>query len=61
MPTLRIYDIHEDAFRDATQVDLDQLQVVANAYGRLRDTIAEQHAKLQQELREIRSKAGVPA
>lgn len=61
MAGLRIYDIHLDDFRDATQVDLDQLQTVANAYGRLRDRIAEDHAALQEELKKIRSKAGVPA
>jgi hypothetical protein len=60
MPTLRIYDITTDAYRDATQVDLDQLQTVANAYGRLRDTIAEHHATLMAEVKAIRSKAGVP-
>ena len=61
MAGLRIYDVHTDAYRDATQVDLDQLQAVSQAYGRLRDRIAEDHAQLQVELKTIRSKAGLPA
>jgi predicted transcriptional regulator len=60
MATLRIYDISIDDYRDATQVDLDQLQEVANAYAQLRSRMAEDHAALQDRLRVIRSKAGVP-
>jgi predicted transcriptional regulator len=60
MATLRLYDIHIDDYRDATQVDLDQLQEVANAYALLRSRLAEDHAALQERLRAIRSKAGVP-
>lgn len=61
MATLRIYDLFHDEYRDATQVDLDMLQATANAYGRLRGRIAEDHEQLQTELKLIRSKAGVPA
>lgn len=61
MATLRIYDVHTDEYRDATQVDLDQMQAVVNAYWRLRASIAQDHEQLQRELREIKSRAGVPA
>lgn len=61
MAGLRIYDVNTDAYRDATQADIDQLQAVANAYGRLRNRINEDHAVLQNELKAIRSKAGLPA
>jgi hypothetical protein len=60
MATLRFYDIQIDDYRDATQVDLDQLQEVNNAYGALRRRIAEDHLALQERLRMIRSKAGEP-
>jgi endonuclease/exonuclease/phosphatase family metal-dependent hydrolase len=61
MAGLRIYSIITDEYRDATQADLDQLQAVERAYGRLRARIDEDHAQLQAELKLIRSKAGEPA
>lgn len=34
---LRVYDVVLDCYRDATQTDLDNLNVGTQAYGRLRD------------------------
>ena len=33
---LRIYDISIDEFRDVTQYDIDQMQTVANSWGKIR-------------------------
>lgn len=60
MATLRIYDIQTDDYRDATQVDIDQMAEVVQAYGALRQRLDEDYAALQERLRVIRSKAGVP-
>jgi hypothetical protein len=57
---LRIYDIVQDDYRDATQVDLDCLQAVQNAYGRLRRTLDQDHATLLAEIKSIRERAGQP-
>lgn len=60
MPNLRIYDIVQDDYRDATQVDLDCLQAVQNGWGRLRRMMDQEHAKLQAEIKTIRERAGHP-
>ncbi len=60
-PNLRIYDVHLDAFRDATQADIDILSAVANSRAELRTAFETIDDKLAARLREIRSKAGLPA
>lgn len=60
MANFRIYDITKDDYREATQVDLDCLQAVANAYGRLRQTVDQHHAKLMAEIKTIHERAGKP-
>jgi hypothetical protein len=53
---LRIYDIQLDGFRDATQKDLDDLNAVSKAYGKLRGLVAQVHSELVDGLRQIREK-----
>lgn len=57
---LRIYDISIDAYRDVTQLDLDEYQAVANAYGLIQQAIQTHHAQLRVEIAKIRSRAGAP-
>lgn len=47
---LRIYDIHTDEWRAATQKDLDDLLAAAMAYGRLRGEIRRKLADIDEEL-----------
>lgn len=61
MAGLRIYDVNTDDYRDATQVDLDQLMAVAASRGKIVAFIEQEQARLSVELKLIRSKAGVPA
>lgn len=58
---LRIYDIRIDAWRGASQVDIDCLGAVGVAYGKLRVAFDQVHAELQKDVTRIRSQAGVPA
>jgi hypothetical protein len=57
---LRIFDIEAGDYRDATQADLDELQAIRTAYGRIQSRFAEDRAVLVAELKAIRSRAGLP-
>jgi hypothetical protein len=56
----RIYDIEKDEYRDATQADIEMLSAVAKSYGNIRKFVDQEHARLQEELKQIRSRAGLP-
>lgn len=47
---LRLYDVTTDETRDATQHDLDVLMVAQQAYGKLRQAVAETHAWVLDEI-----------
>ena len=57
--TLRIWDTESALYRDATQADLDELQAIRVAYGRIQARFSEDRAVLVAELTRIRSKAGM--
>lgn len=57
---LRIFDTETMDYREATQVDIDILEATRAAYGRIQGRFAEDRAILLEELRTIRSKAGMP-
>lgn len=57
----RFYDIHTDEARPVTQADVDALVEVGNAYGQLRRHVEQTHANLMTQIKDIRSKAGLPA
>lgn len=61
MAALRIYDVAIDGYRDATQSDIDHLMAVAAAKANIVAFVEQEQARLQAQLRDIRSKAGLPA
>ena len=57
---LRIWDDARADYRDATQLDIDTLKLTEAAYHRLREQVMAVHARLQDDVRVLRSKAGAP-
>lgn len=57
---LRYYDVTTDAYRDMTQADADELMAIRTAYGRIQARFSEDRGMLLEELRTIRSRAGMP-
>lgn len=57
---LRIFDTQTCDYRDATQMDIDELMAIRVAYGRIQGRFTEDRAVLLTELRRIRSEAGKP-
>ncbi len=45
-PWPRMYDVSLDEFRDVTQVDVDRMEAVAQAYGRLRAAFKAAHEEV---------------
>lgn len=56
---LRIFDTATSNYRDATQADIDELQAIRTAYGRLQARYGEDRALLVAEIAGIRSRAGM--
>lgn len=57
---LRIFDPTTMEYRECTQLDLDELQAIRAAYGRILARFQEDRANLIEEIKGIRSKAGMP-
>ena len=57
----RIWDITAGEYRDVTQVDIDVMMATCRAYGNVRQFIDQEHARLMDEIKLTRSKAGLPA
>lgn len=51
---LKIYDVHNDEMREATQADIDALMAVQQAYGKLRTAVAQAHTELVIKIEEIK-------
>lgn len=47
---LRLYDVGIDDFRAATQKDLDAMQDICQAYGRLSELFKKEHKALAQKI-----------
>lgn len=58
--SLRIWDTSTMAYRDATQLDIDELQLMATAYGRIQGRFTADRAQLVKDIEAARSKAGKP-
>lgn len=57
---LRYYDVTTDAYRDMTQADADELMAIRTAYGRIQARFLADCGALLEELKAIRSRAGMP-
>lgn len=57
---LRIWDTASAEYRDVTQADIDELQEIAAAYGRIQTRFTEDRAMLVKTIMAVRSRAGVP-
>lgn len=53
---VRFYDIRSDETRDVTQQDVDEMQAVVSAYGRLRQAVAQVHEELRAALDEVKQR-----
>ena len=56
---LRIYDVAHDEHREITQLDVDALELTANAYGQIRAAVARIHEDLQTNLIDLRQRSQV--
>lgn len=57
---LKYFDPETFETREPTQADIDQLQAIRVAYGRIQSRFAEDRSLLLQECALIRSRAGLP-
>ncbi len=57
---LTVWDVERAETREATQNDLDELMAVRSAYGRIQATFAQDRAQLLEDIKAIRSRAGMP-
>lgn len=57
---LRVWDTSTFEYRDATQLDIDELELTAAAYGRIQSRFTEDRAQLVNSIAAARSKAGKP-
>lgn len=57
---LRIFDIQTGDYRDASQLDIDELCVIRAAYSRIQQRFTEDRALLIEETKVLRSRAGAP-
>lgn len=57
---LRVWDTSTLEYRDATQLDIDELELTAAAYARIQSRFTEDRAQLVNSIATARSKAGKP-
>lgn len=57
---LRLYDVSIDDYRPATQLDIDQLMMVAAQYARLRELMGANHAETRAKAEQLKSQHGAP-
>jgi len=57
---LRYWDVERAEFREPTQLDLDELMAIRTAYARILARFHEDRALLLEEVKGIRSRAGMP-
>lgn len=57
---LRFWDVERAEFREPTQQDIDELCAVRTAYARILARFHEDRAKLLEDIKGIRSRAGMP-
>lgn len=55
-----VYDVYQDKLRPVTRADVQSWEAISRAYAALRKHVDETHAKLQAEVMQIRSAAGLP-
>ena len=55
-----VYDVYQDKVRPVTRADVQSWEAISRAYAALRKHVDKTHAKLQAEVMQIRSAAGLP-
>jgi hypothetical protein len=58
---VRIYDVTRDETREASQWDIDRLELVSNAYGELRRQVEQAHQNLLAKLADLRQRQSMIA